>query len=148
MTIDLKTDIFSIYRKLKIGIGMTSVYTETSKSIPVFFRYIPKLQNPYRYFFGIYRNFKIHTDIFSVYTETSKSIPIFFGIYRNLKNPYRYFSVSYHTEKYRYFFGIGMVSIYPDKYWNLNFFISFNNGCMVKVSESWKTSTSLGVPQV
>ena len=81
---------FSIYRKLKIG--MTSVYTETSKSIPVFFRYIPKLQNPYRYFFGIYRNLKIHTDIFSVYTETSKTIPIFFGIYHTEK--YRYFSVS------------------------------------------------------
>ena len=69
---------FGIYRNFKIHTGIFSVYTETSKSIPIFFRYIPKPQNPYRYFFGIYRNLKNHTDIFRYIPY--RKIPVFFGI--------------------------------------------------------------------
>ena len=86
-----------------------SIYTENWKSVSVWLRYIPKLQNPYRYFFGIYRNFKIHTDIFSVYTETSKSIPIFFRYIPKPQKPYRYFSVytvPKNTGIFRYRYGI------------------------------------------
>ena len=69
------------------------VYTENWKSVSVWLRYIPKPENPYRYF--------------SVYTETSKSIPIFFWYIPKHQNPYRYFSVytetsKIHTDIFRY----------------------------------------------